>query len=39
MVARRPSQVATQKLSAKDRAWLEARLREYRRILKYLRDH
>ena len=39
MVARRPSPGALQKLSAKERAWLEARLREYRRLLKYLREH
>ena len=39
MVARRPPKEAVQKLSADDRAWLEQRLREYRRLLDYLRDH
>lgn len=39
MVARRPPKEAIQKLSAEDRAWLEQRLREYRRLLDYLRDH
>ena len=36
MVARRPPKEAVQKLSADDRAWLEQRLREYRRLLDYL---
>lgn len=39
MVARRPPQEAVQRLSAEDRAWLEQRVREYRRLLDYLRDH
>lgn len=39
MVARRPPKGAVQKLSPDDRAWLEERLREYRRLLEYLRDH
>ena len=39
MVARRPPRGAVQRLSAEDRAWLEKRLREYRRLLDYLRDH
>ena len=39
MVARRPLKEAVQKLSAEDRAWLEQRVRDYRRLLDYLRDH
>lgn len=39
MVARRPPKEAIQKLSAEDLAWLEQRIREYRRLLDYLRDH
>lgn len=39
MVARRTPQEAIKKLSPEDRAWLEQRLREYRRLLEYLRDH
>jgi hypothetical protein len=39
MAARRPAPEAVKKLSAADRAWLEKRLREYRRLLEYLRDH
>jgi hypothetical protein len=39
MVARRSVRAAVKKLSADDRAWLEKRLREYRRLLEYLRDH
>ena len=39
MVARRPPKEAVQKLSPDDRIWLEQRLREYRRLLDYLRDH
>ena len=39
MVARRPPNEAVQKISPDDRAWLEERLREYQRLLDYLRDH
>ena len=39
MVARRPPKEAIRKLSAEDLAWLEQRIREYRRLLDYLRDH
>jgi hypothetical protein len=39
MAARRPVPAAVKKLSAEDRVWLEKRLREYRRLLEYLRDH
>jgi hypothetical protein len=39
MAARRPVPASVKKLSADDRAWLEERLREYRRLLEYLRDH
>lgn len=39
MVARRPPKERAKKLSADDRAWLERSIREYRRLLDYLRDH
>jgi len=39
MVARRPVPESVKKLSPEDRAWLEKRLREYRRLLEFLRDH
>ena len=39
MAARRPAPTALKKLSPADRAWLEKMLREYRRLLEYLRDH
>jgi hypothetical protein len=39
MVARRLPEKAVQKLSPEDRAWLKQRIREYRRLLEYLRDH
>jgi hypothetical protein len=39
MVARRPRTEAVEKLSPEDRAWLEARIQEYRQLLDYLREH
>jgi hypothetical protein len=39
MVARRPTPELMKKLSPDERAWLEKRLREYKRLLEYLRDH
>lgn len=34
-----PSETALQELDNDDRAWLAERLREYRELLIYLRDH
>jgi hypothetical protein len=39
VAARRPVRASVKKLSAENRAWLGQRLREYRRLLAYLRDH
>jgi hypothetical protein len=37
--ARRTSVEELEELDSEDRAWLEERLKEYRELLDYLRDH